>query len=204
MKTCLLHIILLNENWEYRQTTRHILLPQLNFFVSADDSEYRYEKRMVLTFSSNVFHPPQKTLEDCASGGDQTARYSQMSATLKTQEQQTHQNILQHSQHTHRVMSSSKLTIPVLRKTHSAVDLTRRQDGHSSYRFLVQWPGGGRGGRCRGVFLGCLASQQHADISQGHRICSAATVRQKLQMKLIIPPSQYILTPDQPVLALTL
>ena len=54
--------------------------------------------------------------------------------------------------------------------------------------------------------FGCLTSQQHASVSQG-RICSilrAATLRQKLQIQLSTSPSHNILTPGQPVPALTL
>ena len=55
------------------------------------------------------------------------------------------------------------------------------------------------------LFVGCLMSQQHASASQG-RICSvpAATVRQKLQIKLSTSPSHSTLTLGQPVPALTL
>ena len=57
------------------------------------------------------------------------------------------------------------------------------------------------------LFVCCLTSQQHASVSQG-RICSdnlgAATLRQKLQIKLSISPSHSILTSGLPVPALTL
>ena len=55
--------------------------------------------------------------------------------------------------------------------------------------------------------VGCLTSQQHAGVSQG-RICSmlpTATLRQKLRINFFfIPTSVSILTPGQPVPALTL
>ena len=56
------------------------------------------------------------------------------------------------------------------------------------------------------LLVGCLMSQQHASVSQG-RICTivhAATLRQKLQIKLSTSPSHSILTLGQPVPALTL
>ena len=61
--------------------------------------------------------------------------------------------------------------------------------------------------------VGCLTSQQHASVSQGRgrgggksaqTILSAATLRQKLQIKLSISPSHSIPTLGQPVPALTL
>ena len=51
--------------------------------------------------------------------------------------------------------------------------------------------------------VGCLASQQHVRVSQG-RICSDNFLRKKLQTKLSISPSHSILTPGQPLPALTL
>ena len=56
------------------------------------------------------------------------------------------------------------------------------------------------------LFVGVFTSQQHASASQG-RICSdciAAVLRLKLQIKLSISPSHSVLTPGQPVPALTL
>ena len=57
-------------------------------------------------------------------------------------------------------------------------------------------------GICRNcLFVGCLRSQQHASVSQG-RICTilcAATLRQKLQIKLSTSPSHSILTQGRPV-----
>ena len=54
------------------------------------------------------------------------------------------------------------------------------------------------------LLVGCLTSKQHASVSQG-RICTDNfTLRQKLQIKFSISPSHSILTPGQPVPALTL
>ena len=53
--------------------------------------------------------------------------------------------------------------------------------------------------------VGCLTSQQHASISQG-RICTAnfTCCHTEMQIQLSISPSHSILTPGQPVPALTL
>ena len=59
------------------------------------------------------------------------------------------------------------------------------------------------------LFVGCLTSQQHASVSQrriysDNIIVRAATLRQKLKIKLSTSPSHSILTPGRPVPALTL
>ena len=57
-----------------------------------------------------------------------------------------------------------------------------------------------------GWLLACLTSQHHASVSRGrvYSLLRAATVRQKLPTTLSISPSHSILTPGQPVPALTL
>ena len=68
----------------------------------------------------------------------------------------------------------------------------------------VGWGGGGGGMAC--LLVGCLTSQQHVSVSQ-ERICEdnfTCCHTQKLQTKLSISPSHSILTPCQPVPALTL
>ena len=57
------------------------------------------------------------------------------------------------------------------------------------------------------LFVGCFqTSQQHASVSRGsaQTTLRAATLRQKLQIKLSASPGHGILTPSQPVPALTL
>ena len=90
----------------------------------------------------------------------------------------------------------------------------------STTRQALTWNPQGKGRRCQPrsswrrdteavcLLVGYLTSQQHASLSQG-RICSdnflrAATLRYKLQTKLSISPSHSMLTPGQPVPALTL
>ena len=59
-----------------------------------------------------------------------------------------------------------------------------------------------------GWLVGCLTSQQHAIVylrdGSGQAIGCAATLRYKLQIKLSTSPSHSILTPGQPVPALTM
>ena len=57
------------------------------------------------------------------------------------------------------------------------------------------------------LLVSCLTSQQHASASQGgsaQTIIRAATLKWKLQIKLSASPCHSILTPSQPVPALTL
>ena len=56
------------------------------------------------------------------------------------------------------------------------------------------------------LFVGSVTSQQHASVSQGwvSSILRAATLRQKLQIKLSISSSHSIWTQGRPVPALTL
>ena len=57
------------------------------------------------------------------------------------------------------------------------------------------------------LLVACLTSQQHARASQGRIYegnCTCCHMRYKLQIKLLISPSHGILTPGQPVPALTL
>ena len=64
---------------------------------------------------------------------------------------------------------------------------------------------GGGGGRKGLSFAGCLTSQQHGSVSQ-RRICSIEQqchTEIELHIKLSISPSHSIMTPGQPVHALT-